>query len=300
MAEKFVQADPIKLWTESFGDPKNPAMLLIMGAGAQGIFWPDRLCKLLADNGFFVIRYDNRDCGKSSAVHSLTISYTLDDMADDAIAILDAYGIDKAHIVGASMGGTIAQLLALNHPERVLSLILIMSTPDLSVVAYAINLPVLRTLMGFTKRSDLPPPTDEVISFFRSVILTPPQTREGWSDVGEKAWAVFSNGVPFDEQEIKELEQKAFERTESPHALLGHARAILNSAKKEIDLSAISQPTLIIHGEHDPIFPVEHGKALAEVVPNAQLEILPDMAHVIPTALSKKLTDIIVWHTKNR
>jgi pimeloyl-ACP methyl ester carboxylesterase len=300
MAERFVQSGSIKLWTESFGESKNPAVLLIMGAGAQGIFWPDCFCQLLADKGFFVIRYDNRDSGQSSAINFSRHPYVLDDMADDAIALLDAYGISKAHIIGASMGGSIAQLLALNHPERVLSLVLIMSTPDLSVIVRAIIPFLLRPFMGFLfKKTSLPPPSHDVIKFYRSVWLSPPTDLTTWMQKAQKAWHIFSAGTPIDEEEIKTLEERAFSREANVSSMVNHARAIKKSAEKKIDLAAITRPTLIIHGQKDPVFPVEHGKMLAHMIPNARLEIISEMGHIIPTVLSEKLADIIVSFIKD-
>ncbi len=300
MAERFVQSGTIKLWTESFGKSTNPAVLLIMGAGAQGIFWPERFCQLLAGKGFFVIRYDNRDSGQSSAINFSHYPYVLDDMANDAVAILDEYGIDKAHIVGASMGGTIAQLLALSYPERVLSIVLIMSTPDFSVIVRAIIPFLLRPFMGFLiKRTTLPSPSDEVIKFYRSVWLSPPKDLTTWMQKAQRAWHVFSAGTPIDEEEMKTLEERAFFREANVSSMGNHARAIKKSAKKKIDLTAITRPTLIIHGQKDPVFSVEHGKVLAQMIPEAHLEIIPEMGHVIPAALSQKLADVIVSFIKD-
>jgi pimeloyl-ACP methyl ester carboxylesterase len=300
MAERFVQSGSIKLWTESFGESKNPAVLLIMGAGAQGIFWPDRFCQLLAENGFFVIRYDNRDSGQSSAIDFSRHPYVLDDMANDAVAILDAYGINKAHIIGASMGGSIAQLLALNHPERVLSLVLIMSTPDLSVIVRAIIPFLLRPFMGFVfKRTSLPPPSKEVIKFYRSMWLSPPTDLTTWMQKAQRAWYVFSAGTPIDEEEIKTLEERAFFRETNVSSMVNHARTIKKSAKKKINLSAIARPTLIIHGQKDPVFSLEHGKRLAQIIPHARLEIISEMGHIMSTTLSQKLVDIIVNFIKD-
>lgn len=300
MPERFVKTGPLELWTESFGDPNNPAILLIMGAGAQGIFWPDRFCQILADNGFFVIRYDNRDVGQSSSIDFSKNPYSLDEMADDAIAILNAYGIEKANIVGASMGSTIAQLLALNHPERVLSLVLFMSTPDLSVIVRSIIPYALRPFMGFyTKKTDLPSPSPEVIKFYRLLWLFSPKDQAAWLKMMHKAWLVFSAGSSVDEEEIKSLNEKAVSRARSLGGVVNHSQVIKASAKKKINLAAIDKPTLIIHGQNDPVFPPEHGKFLSTIIPNAHLEIIPDMGHVIPTALSEKLAALIVHHIKN-
>ena len=301
MVERFVKSGPLELWTESFGDPRNPAILLIMGAGAQGIFWPDKFCQILANNGFFVIRYDNRDVGQSSSIDFSKNPYSLDDMADDAIAILDAYGIEKAHIIGVSMGSTIAQLLALNYPERVLSLVLIMATPDLSVIVHSVIPYLLRPFMGFyTKRTNLPPPSPAVIKFYRLAWLFSPKDRASWLKMMHKAFLVFSGGSSVDEQEMKLLNERAISRARTiGGGVTNHSQAIKATAKKKIDLAAIDKQTLIIHGQNDPVFPPEHGKFLATVISNTRLEIIPDMGHIIPTALSEKLATLIVSNIKN-
>jgi len=303
MPEQFVQSGPLELWTESFGNHKNPAILLIMGAGTQAIFWPDRLCQFLADSGFFVIRYDNRDTGKSSSVDFSKNPYTLNDIAKDAIVILDAYNIDNATIVGASMGGYIAQLAALAYPERVSNLVIIMATSDFSVIIRALIPFVLRPLfrlflgVGF-KRTNLPPPTNEVIAFFRSQILFPLRKRKARVKIGVMAWRIFSAGGLFDEKEMRALEEYAFSRSRNQNAFLNHAKAIIKSAKNRINIEAIARPTLIIHGQRDPVFPVEHGVAIAQKIPGARLEIIPEMGHILPQKLSATLALLIIDHLK--
>jgi pimeloyl-ACP methyl ester carboxylesterase len=121
-AEKTVRSGDLELWTESFGDASRPTVLLIMGVMNQGILWPDEFCAEIADSGYHVIRYDHRDTGQSSSVDFEEHPYTLDDLASDALKVLDGYGVEKAHVVGLSMGGFLAQLLALDHPDRILSL----------------------------------------------------------------------------------------------------------------------------------------------------------------------------------
>lgn len=303
MAQRFISSGSIELWTESFGDVSDPAILLIIGAGGQGIVWPDRLCQLLADKGFFVIRYDNRDTGKSSSVDFSKNPYSLDDMAKDVIAILDSYGIDKAAIVGSSMGGTIAQLIALEYPERVSHLVLIMSTPDFSVIIRAMIPALLRPLtrfflgLGF-KRSDLPQPTNDVISFFRSQIVFPLKKRAAQIETAVNAWRMFSGGGIFDENEMRRLEERAASRSQHQEAFLHHSKAILKSVKDTIDLGKITKPTLIIHGELDPVFPVEHGVEFAQAIPGARLEVIPEMGHILPEALSEKFASLIADHLK--
>jgi len=303
MAERFIKHSDIDLWTESFGDSKNPAILLIMGIGGQGIIWPDRLCHVLADNGFFVIRYDSRDTGKSSSIDFSKNPYNLEDMAKDAIAVLDAYGIEKATVVGASMGGAIAQLLAAEYPLRVSHLVLIMSTPDLGVIVLAVIPMLFRALARFflklgPKRFDVPQPQKDVVHFFRSQIFFPLKSRKARLEAALNGLRIFSGGGIFDEQEFKELEERAMSRSDNKQGYVNHAKAILRSLKNGVDFHQIVQPTLIIHGQLDPVFAPEHGKALAKEIPQARIEIIPNMGHIIPEAMSERLAGLIAHHSK--
>ncbi len=303
MAEQFIKHGNLSLWTESFGDPKNPALLLIMGIGGQGIIWPDRLCHLLADDGFFVIRYDSRDTGKSSKIDFSKNPYDLEDMAKDAIAILDAYGFENATVVGASMGGVVAQLLAIKYPRRVSNLVLIMSTPDLGVVVWAVIPGLFRALAQLflklgSKRFDLPSPKKDVIHFFRSQIFFPLKSRKARLEAALNGLRIFSGGGMFDEQEFKKLHERVIFRSGNKQGYVNHAKAILKSLQKGIDIHQIIQSTLVIHGQLDPVFPPEHGKVLAKEISHARIEIVPNMGHIIPEKMSERLAALIAYHSK--
>ena len=176
MSERVVGANGIEIWTEDFGDPADPALLLVMGATAQGIAWPDEFCQQLADGGRHVIRYDNRDTGQSTCRDYATNPYTVSDMAADAVGVLDAYGIDAAHVAGASMGGMITQALAIEHPTRVITMTSIMSSPGGTATAAAIG--------GDASVATLPPPEPKVIEMLMSRMASPPTTREEQIEVG--------------------------------------------------------------------------------------------------------------------
>src|SRR5215831_14787974 len=169
MAERMVRANGIELWCEDFGDPGNPAVLLVMGAGGQGIMWPEEFCAALADAGFYVIRYDNRDTGHSTCVDFSKAPYTLSDMARDAIGLLDAFGIARAHVIGASMGGMIAQTLAIEHAGRLRTLTSIMSTPSAAGHIRA-------RLSGGPSR--LPGSAKKVMDLLQARAANPPRTVE--------------------------------------------------------------------------------------------------------------------------
>ncbi len=301
MSQRYVNHGDIQLWTESFGSDKNPAILLIMGIGGQGIIWPHELCKKLADYGYYVIRYDNRDTGKSGKINFFRSPYSLADMAEDAIAILNSYKIDKAVIVGASMGGTIAQLLALNYPKRVSKIILMISTPDISSVVKSIIPVIFRTVFRLIypgSTYQLPPPSPEVVKYFRSQILFPFKGREDKLESIINGWRIFSGGGIFDQDECRALVERSFERADDRQGYINHAKAILKSLKTKIDPGDITQPTLVIQGEVDPLFHQEHGEKLAQEIPNAQLEIVSKMGHVIPQALAERLALLIDDHIK--
>ncbi|RUW59260.1 alpha/beta hydrolase [Mesorhizobium sp. M7A.F.Ca.US.008.03.1.1] len=242
-----------KIISEAVGDPANPPLLLIMGAMASMLWWPEAFCRKLAGAGLFVIRYDNRDTGRSTKYPPGAPPYTFDDMADDAMHVLDDHGISKAHVVGMSMGGMIAQLVALKHPSRVISLTVISSSP-----------------VGIDT-SDLPGTTEAYME----------QSAEGakvdWSDRGQvvdfmvrDARAIASTAHPFDEARMRAFVEQDYDRSGGLLSATNHF--VLNGGDAwKGRLHEIAAPLLVIHGTADPIFPVEHGEALAEAVTGAKI-----------------------------
>jgi pimeloyl-ACP methyl ester carboxylesterase len=278
-----LKANGLTFEYEAFGAASDPAILLIMGFSAQMTMWPDRFCQGLADKGFRVIRFDNRDVGKSthlldkgvpnigelmSAVSTGRppgpIPYTLDDMAADAVGILDGLDIEKAHIVGASMGGMIAQIVAARHGGRTKSLTSIMST---------------------TGNRSLPPGKPEAMA----VLTTPPasDSREDRIAQGKRVWtAIGSPGYPATADElnavvIREVDRVPFE----PTGAVRQMAAIVAAAPRNEILRGVGCPTLVIHGADDPLLPVEGGKDTAASIPGARLVIVPGMAHDFTAAL---------------
>lgn len=269
----MVKNDNLYLWTESFGNPADPTLLLIMGSGGQGILWPTEFCANLAKKGFFVIRYDNRDTGLSSLIDYNEQPYTLLDMATDAIDILNHYRCDKAHIVGASMGGAIAQLIGAHYPDRVQTLGLLMTTNDMR--------PAMDAFVGQTTQSPLSPPLPVVLNAARMAMLMPPNTLD------EKVASFINNAKinsggkkPVDEILCQQLALLSLARTRDESASFNHFKALMASH----DLLSATQgqikaPTFIMHGDADPIFPVDHAHALQATIKHAQLEIIPDVGH---------------------
>ncbi|WP_328805171.1 alpha/beta fold hydrolase [Paenibacillus albicereus] len=258
--ERLIQTDEVKLQTESFGDPANAALLLIMGSQASMVWWEREFCERLAAGGRFVIRYDNRDTGRSSSWPLGTAGYSLTDMADDAMRVLDAYGIEKAHLAGMSLGGYLSQLAALRHPERVLSL----------------------TLLASSNYADgLPPMEEKVIEFFtRSASLDLSDARAAEHFGVEKWRLIVGSQRKFDESRIRELVREEIRHAESlasmgNHMLLGGGEE--DAARTE----DIKQPALIVHGTEDPVLPYAHGLALQQGLSKARLLPLEGAGHEI-------------------
>ncbi|MBV8798832.1 MAG: alpha/beta hydrolase [Alphaproteobacteria bacterium] len=277
-----VRANGIDIEYESFGRKSDPAVLLIMGYAAQMTMWPVALCEGLAARGFRVIRFDNRDAGLSTHLSQLGVPnvadammkfatgqkvdapYTLDDMAADTVGLMDALEIGSAHIVGASMGGMIAQIVAAKHPSRTRSLVSIMST---------------------TGRRDLPQGKPEVMA----VLTMPPasDSREDRMAAGRKIWtAIGSPGYPPTEEEMTALLEREVDR--APYDPVAPARqlvVILVAEPRNEMLKAVRAPSLVIHGADDPLVPAEGGKDTAASIPGCELVIVPGMAHDFTNAL---------------
>jgi pimeloyl-ACP methyl ester carboxylesterase len=270
-----VEANGISLAYQTFGDPTARPLLLVMGLATQMLAWHDEFCSRLVDAGFHVIRYDNRDIGLSTHLHAAGMpdlqrmftepaavaSYTLEDMADDAVGLLDALGIPAADVVGASMGGMIAQTLAIRHPDRVRSLTSIMSTPS--------------PWIG--------PPTQEAAA----VLLAP--SAGGRDEAIERAVQTYrvigSPGYPLDEQELRRTAGIAYDRAYDPPGVVRQLAAIHASGDRTEKLHSVRVPTVVLHGEADPLVQLAGGQATAEAVPGARLVTFPGMGHNLPREL---------------
>jgi len=278
-----VRANGIDIEYESFGRESDPVILLIMGLGGQLTLWPETFCRGLAARGFRVIRFDNRDIGKSThfiaagapdipalmaramSGQAVKTPYALEDMASDAVGLLDALRVDRAHIVGASMGGMIAQLVAARHPGRTKSLVSIMSS---------------------TGRRDLPPGRPEAMA----ALMTPLASdgREDRIAASMKTWRIIgSPGYPATDAELRADAERDIDRV--PYEPTGVARqmaAILVGPPRNDILKSVTAPTLVIHGADDPLVPVEAGKDTAASISGAELIIVPGMGHDVTVALT--------------
>ena len=251
MSEKLIKADGVEIATQAFGNPADEPVLLVMGVMASMLWWPEEFCERLAAQGRYVIRYDNRDTGLSTTYAPGEAPYSFDDMADDAGRVLDAYGFRSAHIVGMSMGGMIAQRLALRRPERVRTLTIIDSTPI------------------FFDASHLPGTTPEYIEHSDS------GANVDWTDraqvidfIVRDVKAIAGTAFPHDAAAARAFIERDYDRAKNFASVTNHF-----SAAAGIDLSGrkIGMPLLVIHGSVDPIFPVEHGEALAASASRAKM-----------------------------
>lgn len=270
--QRVVFNENLILWTESFGDKSNPAIVLIMGNGGQGIFWPQIFCEALAKKRYFVIRYDHRDTGLSCSFDYSKTPYTLLDMAKDVIFILDEYKIRKAHVVGASMGGAIATILGAHYPERIRTLTLGMTSPDLQVSVDA--------FMGKEYESNLSKPKQTVLDSAKDMVNKPSSLHEK-INVFKKCAAVYSGGaVPIDEEFCHQLALQSIQRTLNEASAYNHFLALQASYDIHREsLRTVKSPTLIIHGDSDPVFPVDHAEALNELIYGSKLLIIPGLGH---------------------
>jgi pimeloyl-ACP methyl ester carboxylesterase len=261
---------------ERLGDPTHTPVLLIMGLGAQLIGWPDGFCSELNSHGLHLIRFDNRDAGESTHLHSApppnfmaamggdfsTAPYNLSDMAADTVGLLDALGLDSVHLVGASMGGFIAQTIAIEHPTRVRSLTSIMSTTGSKTVG------------------QLHP---EAMALFTQAPVT---TREQIVERALNAFRVVgSPGFPMDKDAVASRAGRAFDRSYDPVGFIRQGVAVLASGDRTPRLRSLDVPTLVIHGDADKMCDVSGGRATAEAIPGAELLVIEGMGHDLPKAL---------------
>jgi pimeloyl-ACP methyl ester carboxylesterase len=263
---------------ETFGNPADPALLLISGFSAQLTSWHENLCKLFAAQNFHVVRFDNRDCGLSTKLDGVVVNttavitaalmeepipevpYTLTHMAADAMGVLDGLGIAKAHVMGASMGGMIAQTVAIEHPHRVLSLTSVMSQPG---------------------EPEVGQPTPEAMESF---FTAPPISREEYLD-SSASWLVWHSKKYRDAQRTRAQAAVDFDRSFYPEGGPRQLAAIYASGRRSEGLAKLTMPTLVLHGLDDTLIAPDGGERTAQIIPGAKLVMLEDMGHDLPEAL---------------
>ena len=281
MSERVIRTDGVELATQAFGDPTHPPILLIMGVMASMLWWPDAFCARLAQRGRHVVRYDNRDTGLSTTYPLGHPAYTSDDMIDDAIRILDGYAIPSAHLVGMSMGGALAQLVALKHPARVASLTVISSSP---VGADTSGLPgPSAAYRAHAKQYETVDWTDRA----QAVRMLVAESR-----------VLAGTAHPFDEAGARRLIERDVDRARNFASVSNHF--IVKESDRPYRLSDLQAPLLAIHGTSDPLFPIEHGLALARIVPGATMVRVEGGGHELHEADWDTIVAAIVAHTADR
>jgi pimeloyl-ACP methyl ester carboxylesterase len=284
VTEERVSVGAVELAYESIGDPADPALLLVMGLGMQLIHWDLELCEGLAKRGFHVIRFDNRDAGMSTKIDApvpnvmramagfrIHAPYLLVDMADDSFGLLDKLGIERAHVVGISMGGMIAQTMAIRRPDRVLSLGSMLSTTG----DRRVGTPKLRVWSVLMRRA--------------------PHEREAYIEYFVRVFRMIgSPSYPVDEPRLREQAAATYDRCHHPAGTARQLAAILASGSRTEALRRLEVPTVVIHGENDPLVPFRAGVATARAIPGAELVALPGMGHNLPRELWPRLTDALV------
>ncbi|HEV8462495.1 MAG TPA: alpha/beta fold hydrolase [Gaiellaceae bacterium] len=278
MADRVVEAGGVELCMEPFGDPSEPAILLVQGLGASMAWWEEGFCRVLAGAGRFVIRYDHRDTGRSVTYEPGRPGYTTGTLVRDAVGVIDAYGVEAVHLVGVSAGAGMAQVVALEHPDRVRSLVLISSSPAVP-----------------TGR-ELPPPTEAFSRFFSTASVDWDDPTSVVEYVVAYARMLAGGERPFDEPAMRELVRREVERARAFAARRNH-ELLADDDNSHLRLASISSPTLVIHGSADPMFPVEHGQALAEEIPGATLLTLEGAGHGIERADWETIAAAIIEHT---
>jgi pimeloyl-ACP methyl ester carboxylesterase len=291
MTDKYLDANGIKLAYDDFGDTTNPAIVLIMGLGTQMVAWPEEFCQQLADHGYWVIRFDNRDIGLSDkANHAkpiniaknivlakfgipFSVPYTLEDMANDVVGLLDALSIPQAHIVGASMGGMIGQLVCIQAPERARSFTSIMSSSGNRKLPGA-SADLIKQMVKQTVGED------EAIKQRMKVIRL-----------------IGSPDYPLTDEELSQKVLTSYNRSYHPDGYLRQLSAILRNGSRVKDLRTITTPTLVIHGRKDPLVPLAAGIDTARNIKNSKLEIIEGMGHDLPKELIPEIVTLITDHT---
>jgi pimeloyl-ACP methyl ester carboxylesterase len=283
MTERRAQVGEVELVYETIGDPSDAPLLLVMGLGMQLIHWDAELCELLAERGFFVIRFDNRDAGRSTQIGAAVpnimrlmagmptrVPYVLEDMANDAFGLLDELELERAHLVGTSMGGMIAQTMAIARPERVLSLGSMLSTTG----DRRVGTPKLRVWSIMMRRA--PRGRDAYVEYFVRLFRM-----------------IGSPGYRADEARVRELAGATYDRGHHPAGTARQLAAILASGSRTAGLRRLDVPAVVIHGEKDPLVPFRAGLATARAIPGAELVRIPEMGHDMPKELWPTFVDAI-------
>ncbi|MEV4400061.1 alpha/beta fold hydrolase [Nonomuraea sp. NPDC049607] len=287
----------VNIWSEEFGAENDEPILLIMGSMSQGVLWPDEFVGRLTAGGRRVIRYDHRDTGMSDTVDFEANPYTWEAIKDDVYRVMDAHGLDSAHLVGHSAGGLLAQFVAVERPERVRSLTVIGSSP----LGGGEGQVIMRALLGQPQpEGSLPEPAPEFVAFYQALIASPPPAdrRAAIDGMIAEQRLLHGTGLPFDEDAARRSQERIYDRARDLSATVNHRLAA--GAKPDFEpvgvLDQVKAPTLVIEGSHEPAKP-GHGALIAEQVPGARLMIVAGMGHTLPPEVHEELAAAVLAHT---
>lgn len=288
-SNKDVIANNLTLHTEAFGNHSNPACLLISCKQGTARLWSDDFCEHLANQGLFVIRYDHRDVGESSAIDWQKAPYTMQDLADDAVKVLDGYGTKKAHVIGDSLGGWLCQWIGVNHPERVLSLVIISAAP-IEIAE--------KTAKPLSKQEQKMMDNTSKMFIARKDGVTLDETIQSYLPI----WQHTNGDFQLDEQMAKDFTEDFLTRTKNKNAGKNHElmlSAFLATMGPLDILKKINCPTLVIHGEKDTVIPLRFGQAVAHAIPHAKFVMMPGMGHTFfNRGLEERIAKLVIEHIK--
>jgi pimeloyl-ACP methyl ester carboxylesterase len=287
----------VNIWSEEFGAATDAPVLLIMGSMSQGVLWPDAFVGRLAAGGRRVIRYDHRDTGRSGTVDFAAEPYTWTDIKNDVYRVMDAHGLDSAHLVCHSAGGVLGQLVAVERPERVRSLTVIASSP----LGGGEGGVLLRALLGQPQpEGSLPEPAPEFVAFYRALMTAPPpgDRRARIDGMIAEQRVLHGTGLPFDEDAARLLQERIHDRARDLSAAANHRLAAAADPDFEPAdaLHRVTAPTLVVEGTHEPVKP-GHGAVIAERIPGARLMTVAGMGHTLPPQVHEELAAAVLAHT---
>lgn len=293
MSERLIPSKNVVLWSEDFGNPADPDVILIMGANSSAMGWPNEFVELLVAGGRHVIRYDHRDTGLSTTREFTENPYTVEDLAADAIAIMDGWDVESAHVVGFSLGTTLGQVLALDYPERLHTLTLMAGTAlDVDFVDN-----IRRAYSGEPSSDGLPIPRKDVLDVLAQR-ATPVDDQATELDRRIEEWRALSGSqLPFDANEFRRWEERAIAHAGTLRQPFAHAMATPVPTTRGAELGRITTPTLVIQAPLDPLNPPPHAQHIADLIPNAQFVEIPGMGHALPSAVHAPVAAEILKHT---
>lgn len=295
MNSKIITNGSIQLYTEYFGDSNKPLVFLIMGATAQGVMWHEEFCNAIANCGYCVVRFDQRDTGKSTRINYEKSPYLLHDLANDLVAIIKAYSPNKpVHLVGASMGSFVAQSIALSNPDLLATLTCIMSSPKHTIFVDGF-------LGNDISHHPLPASNPKILQFYQEILSISTKDIDEDKKIHQEIWHnIADENEKHNNLDTRIFEGKILKRLKNKHYIHNHSYALANSKDLFDELKNITTPTLVLHGTDDYVLPFEHGLMLAEMIPNSKFIPINNMGHCLPLKESLNIIHTLCNHFSNQ